>query len=208
VPMLFASLAIGLPFSLLVLPFSAALDRRRLNRVREAAANSLGRLAVPESIGALAAAMYDRDPRVAATAAAALSRTLPMLTKAHYGRFGTEAVRRLCRLLQHPDERLVLDVLTALDKVGDPSAIRPVERLAKRSHSPTVQARVEALLPILYDRQRRAGESGRLLRPSTAPDAPAEILLRPAHGTGETAPDLLLRVVQETGPNPMDDERA
>jgi hypothetical protein len=172
----------------------------RVNTVRAAAATALGRLQIPEAVGEVAAAVHDspgtrQTPGTGLVREAALNALpflLDALTTHYYGRLPDQAIANLCRLLEHPNDRLILDVLEALGRVGGGSAVEPVERVARRGRAYTRQT-AERILPVLRERQRREREAATLLRPSIAPDDPSQVLLRPAQDTGQADVNLLLR---------------
>ena len=81
---------INLGFSLLALPVSMMLERRRMNLARAAAILSLGRMEAPEATGVVAAAVYDKVGEGSSDVKKAAERSLPAvleaLTDEHYGR--------------------------------------------------------------------------------------------------------------------------
>ncbi len=196
----------AIPFCLLVYPFSARLDRNRMNRIRAQAADGLGLLTIPHSAASLAAAAFDHDRRVREACRSALIQVLPTLTEERYGQLPFDTTPRLCALLANDDEAIVLATLKALRCVGDSRAFRPVERLARGSwstrESPAVLAESEQALMILRARQKRENEAASLLRPTGSPLAPQESLLRSYSESGVAPSENLLRAAaSDSGEN-------
>lgn len=183
--------------SLVALPaLSLCWDRvryRRANCVRDAAARALGHLGVPDSVPTLARALSDRDHGVRQSAAAALEETLPALTSEHYGLLDAQAVTNLGRALQEGEEALTARLLEALEKVGTSQAIPFVERETAKGPTQAIRDQASRVLAVLEERRKLDRQRETLLRPATAPDAPSEVLLRPARDTGEINAQLLLR---------------
>jgi hypothetical protein len=99
-------------------------------------------------------------------------------------------------LITH-DPNLARAVLRALEQVGDERAVPSVRRVAEaRCSSPKLEAlqrEARECLAALNARLERERPGKTLLRPAAAPETPAELLLRPACGAGETDADKLLR---------------
>ncbi len=163
------------------------------NRLRAMAARTLGRLHVPESVGELAGAAFDRSPGVREAAAAALHEALPTLTDAHYGMFGAQSVENLGKVLSHPNSLLVSQTLDALRKVGTSHALPYVEQVAAQGRTVRLRDKADEVLGVLRVRQQQEAEAQTLLRAGIAPPIPAQHLLRPAQGVGNTEPQQLLR---------------
>ncbi len=185
---------------LFVMPISFALDAKHTTDVRARAARTLSRLCVPESVGALAKATMDSHRAISVPAWMALRNVLPMLTSDHYGQLGSEAVPNLCRVLNYfqecrTDRKCLLDLLKALEKVGDGRAIPTVRREARKAGSKQVRAEAERILLILEERQRQENAREMLLRASSgAATTTPDTLLRPAAANQvETPPEQLLR---------------
>jgi hypothetical protein len=176
----------------IVAPLSLALDVFRSNRVRRAALKALGHFDAPESVGALAGAASDLSPKVRAEAVKALKSVMPALREDHYGRLSPETVPRLCRLLAHRNEPLVLMVLEALEKVGDSRACSPVAHVANRGRTPLLREAAERILPVLHQRRQQENDPDTLLRAAEGSAAP-ETLLRAVQSAAQSAPQSLLR---------------
>lgn len=78
------------------------------------------------------------------------------------------------------DADLILAILRALEQVGDEKALPAVERLVEIEPYHKVGRAAEACLPALRQRVEQARLAQTLLRPASAPNAPSEVLLRPA----------------------------
>ena len=194
----------ALPFAL---PLCLILDSARTNFVRATAVTALGRLGVPEQVGALADALVDNNRRVREAAEPALQAVLPLLTTAHYGQLSAGTVPGLCRALNHvfnitpfsgsPEakrrEDLLLLLIEALGKVGDGSTVMLMEFLAKQTELPRVQNAAASVLPILLERKKQENARDMLLRASSLPVTPSAELLRPLATSAETKPQQLLR---------------
>lgn len=154
----------AIPF---VTPFSLVYDGLLNDRSRAAAARALGHLAVPEAVGPLAVAMFDKNPRVRAAAAIALHEVLPALKKEHFGRLGLESMNALGRALSHPDTSLVFKLLNALKLIGTGSAAPYVEKVVQSGRTMKLKDTAAEVLAVLRERQRRENEGGKLLRPVT-----------------------------------------
>jgi len=96
---------------------------------------------------------------------------------------------------------LRLAILKAFEQIGGDQEIGVVERLADRSSMlfgplsvlPEIREAAQACLPFV---QHHAGEqraSAQLLRASSPPSSPSDVLLRPASGLSDTSPEQLLR---------------
>ena len=186
-------------FSIFVLPFSAMLEKRRLNLARAAAVLSLGRIAAPEAAGVVAAAVYDKVGEGNGEVKKAAERALPAVLRAlrpdDYGRVGGNSVDHLCRVLQDRRNHLVISVLEALEKVGGGSAVESVSRLAKKARARDVKQLAQRVLPVLEARRRDEQAPTVLLRATTSPGAEGEVLLRPVESRFDSDPDLLVRPV-------------
>lgn len=194
----YASIASGLVLSF----WFDKLRYRRLNRVRSAAAKELGRLAVPESVGALAHAMMDKDAIVRKSARDAARDALPHLASEHHEIFDSEAIKNLGRALLAADADLsnpsdssfeAINLLDALDKIGTSQALPHVEHLVARGSTPEVRGRAAQVRQTLKDRATEESDRDRLLRPAATIAASESVLLRPAAGVDDTDSLLLLR---------------
>lgn len=175
----------------------------RLNRVRIAAILALARLQTPYAVGSLARATLNAIPAIRSVAEESLRVCLPQITSEHYARLDADTVPALCRLLNVKKERLfanhahteqlVLGVLEALGKIGDGSAVRPVESVAEDGWTDAVRNMARDILPILRERQQQENDPRLLLRGSTPPQTGSYQLLRPTSDTSHTPPEQLLR---------------
>lgn len=104
-------------------------ERCRLAMLEEVGILTLAKLAVPESVPALAKRVLQNSH---SGTVLALMKTLPNLTARHYGRLDPQTTEYLCKILDetknsHPE--LTFLVLEALENVGDSRAIRPLQHL-------------------------------------------------------------------------------
>ncbi len=187
-------LSITLPITL---PASFWFDKMRDNRVRAAAASALGSLAEPESVGALAGALAHRSRHVRESAAASLHNVLPTLKPEHYGAFGSESIANLGRVLSHPDAQLVSKALAALSVIGTSHAIPFVRRAAQAGRTVRLRDSAAEVLALLEERQRHETNHGTLLRPTSSPNDPSSILMRPAGPSMQPNAEVLLRTVSD-----------
>lgn len=106
----------------------------------------------------------------------------------------------LARTLSEQYDDLLVAILRAIGEVGDERVWEAVLNLATRDVTTDSQERIrqaaQECLPRLRERierleQERVGQH--LLRPSNAPEALAEVLVRPAEGSTTTDPQQLLR---------------
>lgn len=173
------------------------------SQVQKNAARQLARHHDPRIAGPLLEALEYQDKGVRADAAGRLTQLLPTLRATHTDLL-TDAQRLiLAKSLRMGELRTntgyQLAALKALQQVGDEKSIPIVERFyASDGSGPAAQAvRDEARVTLGFLRERAEREriAHTLLRPSMDPASPAEMLLRPAAGAGDTDPDVLLRPV-------------
>ena len=205
-PALIMGFAFGLLFlaSPLVFLCSPINDSDRNYVVQMAAAETLAKLQLPESVGDLAKAGRWEN-RISNLTRDALTMLLPTFAEDHYGKLGAGATPELCALLFHRDASDALKrlILEALAKVGDGRAVEPVEKLAQRfAETPELTEFAVSILPILTARREQENASSALLRGSSAPPVATEQLLRPASAPPVTPPELLLRPALETKASP------
>jgi len=185
--------------------YASIVDGPR-NRVRTAAAQSLGYLAVPESAEPLANAIMEMpgraasgDRQVRGMSVWALYRVLSKLPDRGYGSLPEKTVQAICKLLIGQKQSVILPALEVLKLIGGISAIPTVERVEKKCPSMPARAEASKTLEILRARQAQERAHQTLLRPVGAPREDAAILLRPAGHTAESESELLLRAVDESG---------
>jgi uncharacterized membrane protein YgcG len=198
---------IVLPFTYLVACVWADLT---LNNLRVTAVGTLRLLGIPETVMPLARAThnisYNRSSftqRVRTAARPALLQALSTLTSEHYLRLSPDLVPSLCIVLQKSEEGLSLEILHALEKMGDGRAVSVVERLTKKGKTPAVRSAAERLLPILQQRQLGEQAHSTLLRASHEPNDAPNMLLRPSQPHFDM-PDYLLRVPDLVLDTPLD----
>jgi hypothetical protein len=187
----------------LLFPLVTARNMARSNRVRRAAALALGRLRAPEGIEALARATLDVSPHVRAIAEPALHLSLPTLTNEYYGRLGPFAVPALCHLLDHKKERLfayhvrterlVLQSLQALEKIGTGEAVSSVEKVARDGWTVSVRETAQQILPVLQERKRQENDPYILLRAAALPQSGDHLLRAASSALHDHTPEQLLR---------------
>jgi len=190
----------AIPLCLLAYPFSAWLDRSRLNRIRAEAATGLGILAVPHTAARLAAGALDGDERVRLACRDSLRKVLPTVTADQYGRLSLDTTPRLVALLQDNDETLVLLTLRALGAVGDSRALDPVNRFQRSQrtwHNPEIPFEAQRTFEALYARWKRENDAASLLRPTDSPVQADQSLLRPWVHSGDQPAENLLRAASD-----------
>ena len=188
---------LGLVFlsaSPLVLFVPPLLDSIRNRGVQAVAVETLARLQLPESVGALAKAAQGEN-HCAQIAASGLKRLLPTLNEAYYGHLWSDATPELCALLTYcfSEKPFAEAVLTALGKVGDGRAVEPAQKFAQYVQTPELRQQAQSILPILIARREQENASSILLRHSSAPPVAASELLRAASVSAVTPSALLLR---------------
>jgi hypothetical protein len=169
-----------------------------LNRVRAAAATTLGRIGTAESLVHLASAMSEMPGRAASgdkavriAACRALSALLPTLPDRGYGLVPLSAVQTASKLLTESDTGVIVDALKLLRLIGGGSAIDSVERCVKASKLPAVKYEAKSTLTILKERRALELQSQRLLRPSEPNEGQPQDLLRSVIGSDEDTTALL-----------------
>jgi hypothetical protein len=201
------TVALTMPILMVCLLAYRLVDARRTNAIREMAIRSLGKLAVPQTLGILAMAASEPYGRpwngsgaIRMAASEALPKIVAALEPAHYGALPAGTVSWLCKLLGDGSSYAAFPALDALRVIGDGSAVQPVARLARRAADPAVRRTAEELLPILQERQKQAQAAAGLLRPAEALAAAPEELLRPAAGSADESPEELLRASDGEAP--------
>lgn len=174
--------------------------------LRFIAAHALGRLQAVQAVDALSVACRDGNEYVGKMATLSLRCVLPNLTHEHYGQLGSEVVPKLCGLLkqcfplvttaEHTDYRFALELLGALEKVGDARAIPIVQQAVRNYQAPTLIETSIRTLNTLEERRRRETERITLLRGSGPAAVSEGELLRPASAQADAAPEQLLRPVE------------
>lgn len=205
---LFGSLVMAMLVAVAALgPFFTVGEDAHLNRVKATALHALARFCLPNSCYLISEKMYDTlngemtvgSAQVRRAAAHWLPLPLARLDyEAHYGRLPTATVPNLCHALTLADEPLALDILQALEKIGDGRAVMTVERLTTRGKTPRIQAAAQRVFPILEQRQRDENAPRTLLRASAPVATPQNVLLRPAMNTAQEPPEELLRATNNT----------
>jgi HEAT repeat protein len=194
------ALAWGAPFigsisAFALIPSFIASELAHREAITLHSAWALASLKSPHSMGTLARAASDSNFRVRNIAILTIARICRTITADHYDQLSSEITPGLCRLLSHADDKLVMVVLEALNKVGDGRAVQPVATVARRGVTGGVRSYAAYLLPILEERKRHENDPIRLLRPASA--SPAQQLLRPASQGGPANSAYLLRPTVE-----------
>ena len=177
---------------------------RRESRLRSVAATALGRIGCVSSVSLLSRAALDANGDVRRAAEHALLACLDRITPDHAAHIEADVVPNLCRLLDRARqqlshdsagaESLALDVLKALEHIGDGRATPAVRNLINTGWTAPVNRAAKHLLPLLLERQTQETNQRMLLRGAAMPLDPPNMLLR---ATGlhedENAPETLLR---------------
>jgi hypothetical protein len=126
-----------------------------------------------------------------------LTHLLPRLRADDTATLDVAAKRLMNHALTRPDVDLILAVLSALEQVGDASAIPNVRKLANKGGIAAKELRVQeaarACLPLLLARAEQQQSPQTLLRAASAESINSDTLLQPASGNVNAAPEQLLR---------------
>jgi hypothetical protein len=166
-------LAIGSVASIVTIPVCVVyggLNNNHVDALRAAAAESLGRMRVVDSIGPLAERLFDRSPAVREAAASALMELLPDLEEADYGTIDQRSLARLAEALDHWNTLLVFKILDALKMVGTGAALAAVERVSREGKTRLLKDTAREVAAVLEDRRRREHEAAHLMRPTSGPE--------------------------------------
>lgn len=177
--------------------------------LRFVAAHALGRLRAVIAVDALSAACADGNDYLSRMAGASLHVVLPDLTPELYGQLGSETVPNLCRLVRqcgpHPlginqpegaNYSFTVELLAALEKIGDPGAIAKVRQASRYWPHGPVLAAANRTLAVLEERQRRETERATLLRGTVSPVIGEGELLRAVATSADTKQEELLRATE------------
>lgn len=173
-----------------------ALNKRHLS-----AARILAQSDEPRVIGSLIEALEFGDTSVRTIVESSLVRLLPRLRPTDSGLLNGDHRAMLYRMLNMRNAQskadLLVVILRSLPNIGDVIAVSKVNELVTaKVHTPNekrVQDAAIRCLPSLREHVERERANSFFLRPVTTPDPSAETLLRPAHGTADPNPSLLLR---------------
>jgi hypothetical protein len=171
--------------------WSPFIDKSRSDKIRSEAAALLGRIGNVDSVIALAKA--SREAGVQEASSIALLELLPAVHEDHYPEVSRLLTPALVGTFSYTSSRLLREVLDALARAGNGSAVTPVERLLKVSTSAKTKEAANRALVQLRARLEAEQNAERLLRPTSAP---GENLLRPATHS-ETPQEQLLRPAAE-----------
>ncbi len=182
-----AALAVGL---------SSMREGAAVRRCKEAAIESLGRLAVPASVATVARAAMAGSSGIGRAGQLAVIPVLEAIAPDHWGRLD-DAVQAVCDLLSHPNTAIRLAAINALGHFAGGRALTAVSVASRLANPPEIEEALARVRPILRERQRQERQAASLLRPAHAPSDGADVLLRPAGGAPTEDPALLLRAVEE-----------
>lgn len=149
-----------------------------LNFLRAAAAESLGKLHIYGSIGALAKGVYDDNALVQETSTAALMELLPKITEDHRNELNDSAMNGLGELLSHSNSLLVIQTLEAIEVVGTGKLIPFIEHTIQYGSGYGLKEKAKRVLKVLESRRKNEIESSQLMRAAIAPDNEQDLLLR------------------------------
>jgi hypothetical protein len=208
----FACVVDGLVFGVVLVPIlSAAMALVRCvpgaqaSRARVAERcliiHALGELRVPQSVPLLALACLGAQRYPGPIPDRALSAALESLRPEHRERLGPPATRLLCRLLadrlpvveiQGPVTAFCRDLLTALETIGDGSAVPTVREIARKTGSRALADQALEVLRVLEARCREELVRDTLLRAAAPPVAGPSELLRACKSAAHPVEDLLM----------------
>ncbi len=152
-------------------------------------------------ISRLAEVLEWPDPMVRDVAISALTRLLPKVKASDKVLQTVRQKSNLQRMLVLPNAQrhaaFLVNLLKALEQIGDESALPYIQQLAKAAPTSSQQRRVcdaaRECLPYLELRSELARSSQTLLRASSASNVGIELLVRPASAGGATDQSELLR---------------
>ncbi len=194
---IFTTLALSIPLFPIVSLIYKGVDTARLNKIRTYIALSLGRIGLPDSAESLSRASLGLNWKVASMAQISLCDLLPTITHESFGQLPSETIPNLSKLLKRVGLRedviienplsaknevschqLAFAILDALEKIGDSRAIKAVIEVSGSASNRKIQKRASEILPILEERAQNENDRSMLLRGSSEPVKPNE-LLRP-----------------------------
>jgi HEAT repeat protein len=166
-----------------------------------AALQALAALDDKRALSAVTALAVGPNTRASQAALLTLRALLPLVSAEDDEHFPAQARRQLVRALMvaagSSQPEAAVEIVRALEHVGDGEAVEAVERVAQRGSAPGLRREAARVLPILRARKRRERAAAHLLRAATSPDDPAEELLRASEAGETTPPDELLRMPDE-----------
>jgi hypothetical protein len=168
-------------------------------RNRNATARLLAQVEDRRIVGPLTEALDYGDAVTRDAARRCLLRLLPQLTPADACKLEARHRRRLNRALGSEDEPLILAILQALPRIGDSSAVAPVQHLKRDAPSKEVERAAARCLPLLTLRIEELRISATLLRPSSEAETAPGFLLRPVGFDPDYDSRDLLRTVLHEG---------
>lgn len=150
-------------------------------------------------VGPLAEALEMGDKNLKATAEEALIQQLPRLQASDAHLLDDDQRAILRRAVKGENRILVLAILKAWEQVGDSKAIPEVEQLVAGGYKVGNNAEIQAAAKDCLSHLRILAEQERasqlLVRAAESPTDASHILLRPAHDVGDNSPDRLVRPI-------------
>ena len=153
-------------------------DAIHMNILRAASAESLGRLHIFGSIGALSKAVYDSNALVQESSTSALMEILPLIQEDHRNEINEVSMHAMGELLSHPNSMLVVRALEALEVVGTGKMIPYVEHMIQFGAGHGLREKARKTLSVLEQRRKNELESQHLMRAAIAPNDEQDLLLR------------------------------
>jgi hypothetical protein len=188
---LFGSMAVG----------TTQLHRLTLNAKHRAMARELASQDTVQAVGPLAEALDWPDAHIRRVVIEALTTLLPRLHATDAALLSSGQRAALYRMLTLANARthskFLVALLTALEQVGDQTAVPYVESLVKTQPLTSQQKKVHEAachcLPYLQEQARQDQYSQTLLRASSVPNVSPETLLRPVSSPAGVETAYLLR---------------
>lgn len=172
--------------------FAALWAYNQWSRFREKSVEALKILQDPKAIGALA--LVSRDKRLRQQAVEALFPLLGQIdSEDRFIALTPEQMDALVQLFSVQNEGFRLKLLQALAYIGDETALKAVENLAKNDEeTATIRVLAADILPEMRKRVERRAESRVLLR-AVSPEAEAATLMRAADPHPDLPNEQLMR---------------
>jgi HEAT repeat protein len=183
---------VSLVYMFFSLPIGVMKEARERDEVALAAADALTEIKDKRALTGTIEVAFGWRRSVRWTAQWTLLHLLPLLGPEDVGMLPPAALHDLTMALGRYNPRLDAAILRALEFVGTGEAVTPVQHLTRRGGTEEVRKEAARVLPILQARQRQAEAAASLLRASSLPASPAE-LLRPAQNQPSSPPEQLLR---------------
>ncbi len=175
VPLVFLYMLLVCVVFLPLLNLCAARERGRL---AQSAIRALGHFNDKRPLPLLMDIALGPRPTPARMARTALLRLLPLLDASDCDHLAPRTRHQFEQALAKAEPGMTLALLNALEHVGFGQAAETVAVLAQEGATVDVRERATRLLPLLHERQRAEVACASLLRPTSAPTAIADELLR------------------------------